>query len=176
MPGVLAPVQRWTRLFISIAKLNAEYGDSQVHNNLEELAKALESLVYRVRLLFSKPMHGHVFHILNLYYIVEHTREADSAPLMTLLSSEALPKNSGGLGADVMAVCEGFEQNLALCKKQYKEECLSHHMPDMFLYTMRAEKLLKSGASAASIAKELGNMTLVRVCPIISVSTACIAF
>jgi hypothetical protein len=176
VPGVLAPVQRWTRLFISIAHLNAEYGDSQVHNNLDELAKALHSLLYRVRLLFPKPMQGHVFHILNLYYIVEHCRQADKEPIRTLLSSETLPQNSGGLGADVMEVCDTLEQSLSLCKKQYKEECLSNHMPDIFLYTMRAEKLLKSGASAASIARELGDITLVRVRPPIYLCLELISF
>ena len=163
VPCVLAPVQRWSRLFISVAKLNAEYSDSQILNNLDELAKALHSLLYRVRLLFAKPMQGHVFHILNLNYIVEHCRQADHAPIKTLLSSEALPQNSGGLGAAVMEICDTFEQNLSLCKKQYKEECLSSHMPDMFLYTMRAENLLKAGASPESICKELGDVTLIRV-------------
>ena len=62
-----------------------------------------------------------------------------------------------------MEICDTFEQNLSLCKKQYKEECLSSHMPDMFLYTMRAEKLLKAGASPESICKELGDVTLIRV-------------
>lgn len=162
-PCVLPPVQRWVRLFISVAKLNVEYSDSQILNNLDELAKALHSLLYRVRLLFAKPMQGHVFHILNLYYIVENCKQADHAPIRTLLSSEALPQNSGGLGASVMEICETFDQALSLCKKQYKEECLSSHMPDIFLYTMRAEKLLKSGASAASISKELGDIALIRV-------------
>lgn len=163
VPCVLPPVQRWTRLFISVAKLNVEYSDSQILNNLDELGKAMHDLLFSIRLRFAKPMQGHVFHILNLYYIVEHCRQADHAPIRTLLSSEALPQNSGGLGAAVMEICEMFESNLTLCKNQYKAECLSSHMPDMFLYTMRAEKLIKSGASAASISKELGDITLIRV-------------
>ena len=42
-PCVLPPTRRWAQLFSSIARLNAEYGESQIHNNLEELAKAMQA-------------------------------------------------------------------------------------------------------------------------------------
>lgn len=156
-------MQRWVRLFSSIAKLNAEYGDSQVHNNLEELAKALNMLLHRIRMLFSKPIQGHVFHILNLHYINEYLNAESKAPVKTLLSSEMLPANSGALGVDVVAICETFDQNQRLCQKQYTGECLGSHMPDMFRYTCIAEKLRTSGAGADQVAKELGDILLVQV-------------
>lgn len=166
-PTVLAPVQRWVRLFASIAKLNAEYGDSQIHNNLEELAKALNTLLYRVRMLFSKPIQGHVFHILNLHYITDYLSTASKAPVKTLLSSEMLPANSGGLGTDVMDIYESFDQNLKLCQRQYKGECLGSHMPDVFRYTSIAEKLRTSAAVTEHESKQLGDIGLVQVwsCP-----------
>lgn len=162
-PTLLAPVQRWVRLFASIAKLNAEYGDSQIHNNLEELAKALNMLLNRVRMLFSKPIQGHVFLILNLHYITEYLIAASKAPVKTLLSSELLPANSGGLGTDVIEIYESFEQNLKLCQRQYKGECLASHMPDVFRYTSIVEKLRTSGTVTEQESKQLGDVVLVQV-------------
>lgn len=162
-PAVLALVLRWVRLFSSVAQLNAEYGDSQIHNNLEELAKALNTLLYRVRMLFPKPIHGHVFHIINLHYIIAYLTTMNKSPLKTLLSSEMLPANSGGLGTDVMEIFAKFEQNLGLCQKQYKGECLGSHMPEMFRYTSMAEKLRLPGTAAEQADKELGDLVLIQV-------------
>eukprot|EP00892_Ulva_mutabilis_P002761 jgi/Ulvmu1/12486/UM009_0139.1 len=164
VPAVLTPVLRWVRLFSSIAQLNAEYGDSQIHNNLEELSKAMNTLLYRVKMLFAKPIHGHVFYILNLHYIIDHLIAANKAPLKTLLSSEMLPSNSGGLGTDVMELLETFEQSLKVCQRQYKGECLGSHMPEMYRYTTVAEKLRSSGASAEQAVKDLGDAAIVQKC------------
>ena len=73
-----------------------------------------------------------------------------------------LPANSGGLGTDVMEIFDRFEHNLRLCQKQYKGECLSTHMPDMFRYTSIAEKLRSSGAAANQAAQEIGDLVLVQ--------------
>lgn len=162
-PIVLAPVQRWVRLFASIAKLNAEYGDSQIQNNLEELAKALTLLLYRVRMLFPKPIQGHVFHILNLHYIIEYLGDAQKTPLKTLLSSELLPANSGGLGPHVVDILVEFEQSLRLCQKQYQGECLGCHMPHMFRYTSMAEKWRSAETPSDHVVAELGGVVFVQV-------------
>ena len=81
-------MRRWAQLFVSVGKLNAEYNDSQIHNNLEELARSLQTLLYRVRLLFTKPAEGAVFHILNLRHIVAVAHASYESPIRTLLSSE----------------------------------------------------------------------------------------
>jgi hypothetical protein len=163
-PMVLLPVRRWTQLFVSIGKLNAEYNDSQIHNNLEELARAIHTLLYRIRLLFTSSISGAVFHILNIRHIVTIAHAAYEAPLRTQLSSEVLPSNSGGLGADAMVICQMFESNLELVKSQYIEECLSSHIKEMMSYVSMAHGLIQADKTPAELRKALGEPSKARVC------------
>jgi hypothetical protein len=163
VPTILAPVKRWAALFSAIARLNAEYNDSQIHNNLEELSSAMQTLLYRIRLLFAKPQDGTIFHIMNLLHIVSILRAADRAPLRTQLSSEVLPPDSGGLGADAMAICEAFESILALVTTQYKEKVLSSHLKEMVAYVSKAQGLLKAGRKAEELSATLGEVARCRV-------------
>jgi hypothetical protein len=162
-PAVILPVCRWAQLFVSIAKLNAEYSDSQIHNNLEELARALQTLLYRIRLLFAKPADGAVFAVLNLSHIVGVAHAAYKSPIRTLLSSEVLPADSGGLGADAMAICKQFERDLEIVKDQYKEECLSSHVRELVAYVARAQSLQAAGRSPAELEAALGDAGKARV-------------
>ena len=176
-PTVILPVRRWAQLFVSIGKLNAEYNDSQIHNNLEELARALQTLLYRIRLLFTKSVDGSVFHILNIRHIVAVAHAAYEAPICTLLSSEVLPRNSGGLGADAMAICKTFEKDLDIVQSQYKQECLASHVKALSGYVSQAQALTAAGRSPEELAASLGDAAKVKVragCPILSGCTTCL--
>ena len=160
---MLPCTRRWAALFASIARLNAEYNDSQIHNNLEELSRALHTLLYRIRLLFAKPHEGAVFHVVNLRHIVGVAHAASAAPLRTQLSSEVLPPNSGGLGADAMAICAMFEGNLELARAQYRDEVLSSHIKELVAYVTKAQGLLKAGREPHELRDALGDAPKARV-------------
>ena len=252
-PCVIPPVRRWAQLFVSVGKLNAEYNDSQIHNNLEELARSLQTLLYRVRLLFTKPAEGAVFHILNLRHIVAVARASYESPIRTLLSSEVrrppsrsisqssrpagppascearlqtarlsmsatlrrraprtrppsrlaahaqsltwapsrvsmsncdpaydmravqvLPSNSGGLGADAMAICKTLERDLDIVQAQYKEECLTSHVKELAAYVAKAQALLQAGRTAEQLAASVGDAAKARVRTGCTLTRACL--
>lgn len=162
-PCVLPCTRRWAALFASIGRLNAEYSDSQIHNNLEELSRALHTLLYRIRLLFAKPHEGAVFHIVNVRHVVSAARAADAAPVRTQLSSEVLPQNSGGLGADAMAICAMFEATLELARAQYRDEVLSSHVKELVAYVAKAHGLTKAGREPRELREALGDVPKARV-------------
>lgn len=122
-----------------------------------------QTLLYRVRLLFGKPLDGTVFHILNLRHATAALRAADAAPLRTLLSSAVRPENSGGLGADALQLCEQFERDLELAQRQYVEECLGGHVKDLVAYVSRAAGLAAAGRAPEEYAVELGDAAKARV-------------
>ena len=162
-PGILLPVRRWASLFAALGKLNAEYNDSQVHNNLDELARSLQTLLYRIRLLFPKQLDGAVFHILNLHHIVTVLHAAFESPLRTQLSSEVLSSTSGGLGEDAMATCKALESSLELVRSQYKEEMLGSHVKELMAYLSQAQAQLQAGKDASALEAILGGPAKPRV-------------
>jgi hypothetical protein len=133
----------------------------------------MQTLLYRIRLLFTKAQEGTIFHIMNLQHIVTVARAADSAPLQTQLSSEVLPPDSGGLGADAMAICRTFESSLKLVSTQYKEELLLSHLKEMASYVTQAQGLLKAGRKAVELSAVLGNAIKCRVRCLASLWYAC---
>jgi hypothetical protein len=143
---VLPPVRRTTALLVSLGKLNAEYGDSQVTNNLAGLAAALQHLLYQIRLLISPARAGTVYHILNLQHVVANLRAAYESPLRTLPSSEALPAGAGGLDAAAMALCRDFEGDLDIARSQYIGDVLAVHVREMAAAVAHANAATRRGS------------------------------
>lgn len=140
-PVVLPVTKRWTQLFISLGRLNAEYGDSQVNNNTQELLTAFVQLLFGIQHAHvDKPRAGLVFMLVNLQHAVDQCQAAAERPLRTQPSSLALPDGQRGLAGAAQSGLEYMSSTLDIVKEQYWQECLNGHVRDMHQYVLAAAR------------------------------------